>query len=47
MDISNILIWNVRGLNRKSRRDGVRDMVLSTRPDLVCLQETKKEAISR
>lgn len=33
MDPSKILIWNVRGLNRKSRRD----MVCSTRPDLVCL----------
>jgi exonuclease III len=45
MDLSKVLIWNVRGLNRKARRDAVRDMVASTRPDLVCLQETKEEAI--
>jgi len=47
MDPSKILIWNVRGLNRKSRRDAVRSMVADTRPDIVCLQETKKEATSR
>lgn len=47
MNLSKILIWNVRGLNRKARRDVVRMMVESTRPDIVCLQETKKESISR
>lgn len=47
MNLSKILIWNVRGLNRKARRDAVRMMVESTRPDIVCLQETKKESISR
>jgi hypothetical protein len=33
MDPSKILIWNVRRLNRKSRRDAARVMVSSTRPD--------------
>jgi exonuclease III len=47
MDLSKILIWNVRGLNRKSRRDAVRETIASTKPDIVCLQETKKEAISK
>ena len=47
MDPSKILIWNVRGLNKKSRRDAVRSMVADTRPGIVCLQETKKEATSR
>jgi exonuclease III len=46
MDMSKILIWNVWGLNQKSRRDAVRCMVDSPRPD-VCLQETKKAPISR
>ena len=46
MNLSKILIWNVRGPNRKARRDVVRMMVESTRPDIVCLQETK-ESISR
>jgi len=36
----------VRGLNRKARRDSARPMVNSINPDVVCLQETKKEAIS-
>lgn len=47
MDVSKILFWNIRGLNRKARRDAVRVMVASTSPEVVCLQETKKEAISR
>ena len=47
MDPSKILVWNVRGLNRKARRDVVRVMVNSTQPDIVCLQETKVVAISR
>jgi hypothetical protein len=37
----------VRGLNRKSRCDSVREMVISFRPDIVCLQETEKATISR
>ena len=47
MDPSKILFWNVRGLNRKVRRDGVRALVNNTCPDVVCLQETKKSSISR
>jgi exonuclease III len=47
MDLYKVLIWNVHGLNRKARRDAIRDMIASTRPDLVCLQEMKNEAISR
>jgi hypothetical protein len=35
MDLSKVLIWNVRGLNRKARRDVVCDMVGSTRPNIV------------
>ena len=46
MDPSKILVWNARGLNSKSRRDAVWDMVGSTHPDVVCIQETKKAAIS-
>lgn len=46
MDPSKILFWNVRGLNRKVRRDVVRTMVNSTCHDVVCLQETKKSSIS-
>jgi endonuclease/exonuclease/phosphatase family metal-dependent hydrolase len=46
MDVLKILIWNVRGLNRKARCDVVRDLIGSCRPNIVYLQETKKEAIS-
>jgi exonuclease III len=46
MDMSKTLIWNVHGLNCRARRDAVQDMVASTHPDLVCLQETKKAIIS-
>lgn len=41
MDISCILVWNVRGLNGKSHRDTVRDLIAAIKPDIVCLQETK------
>jgi exonuclease III len=46
MDISNFLIWNVRGLNDKSRQDVVKTVVASLSPSLVCLQETKLSNIS-
>lgn len=41
--MANILIWNVRGLNKKSHRDVVRQLINTTRPDVVCLQETKTQ----
>lgn len=46
MDPSKVLIWNVRGLNDRGRRDTVRKMVDSCRPSLICLQETKLSVIS-
>lgn len=36
-----MLVWNVRGFNKKSRQDVIRELIASTRPDVVCLQETK------
>lgn len=41
MDIANISVWNVHGLNRKSHRDAVRDLIASVKPEIICLQETK------
>lgn len=41
MDFSKILVWNVRGLNRKAHRDGVRQVISMSWPEVVCLQETK------
>jgi len=46
MDKLNFLIWNVRGLNDKARRDNLRKVVDDTRPAVVCLQETKLSYIS-
>ena len=47
MDPSKILIWNVRGLNASARQDAVRAEVVSSGVDVVCLQETKMQDISR
>lgn len=47
MDPKNIIVWNVRGLNSTARQDSVRIMVETAKVDIVCLQETKMEAISR
>lgn len=46
MDISHILIWNVRGLNQRAKRDSVRNIVQSSHADIVCLQETKVARIT-
>ena len=44
---SNILCWNVHGLNSRARQDEVHTLVNSSRVDVVCLQETKMAAVSR
>ena len=44
---SNILCWNVRGLNSRARQDAVHTLVNSSRVDVVCLQETKMAVVSR
>lgn len=41
----NILVWNVRGLNSRTRRDAVRDVVRDERVSLLCLEETKMDVI--
>jgi exonuclease III len=46
MDPSNILFWNVRGLNGAARQDVVRNLVVASKIDVVCVQETKMEDIS-
>lgn len=42
----NFLIWNVRGLNDKKRRDMVHQVVQSCQPVVVCIEETKLSHIS-
>lgn len=46
MDLSNIIIWNIRGLNKRAHRDAVRALIADVRPEIVCLQETKTQQIS-
>jgi exonuclease III len=47
MNPSNIICWNVRGLNSKARQDSVRTLISSSKADVVCLQETKMSGISQ
>jgi exonuclease III len=46
MDSNGILIWNVRGLNDRAKRDSIKSLVLDTMPSIVCPQETKLSSIS-
>ncbi|MFS9531863.1 endonuclease/exonuclease/phosphatase family protein, partial [Klebsiella pneumoniae] len=39
--------WNVRGLGDYNKCSIVRDSILSARPNIVCLQETKLSQIDR
>jgi len=47
MNPSSILIWNVQGLNQRDRRNSVREVILSSNADIVCLQETKVANMSQ
>ena len=42
-----IISWNVRGLNEWDERLRVRNLIKNWRLDIVCLQETKLELITR
>ena len=42
-----IISWNVRGLNERDKRLRVRNLIRNWRLDIVCLQETKMELITR
>jgi hypothetical protein len=41
----NLFVWNVRGLNSRARRDGVREFIAQERVSVVCLVETKLTAL--
>lgn len=45
-DNINILVWNVRGLNARARRNVLREVCADARVSLVCVQETKLDVIS-
>jgi exonuclease III len=38
-----VLCWNVRGLNSEKKWNSIRDKIVESQCDIVCLQETKKE----
>ena len=42
-----IISWNVKGLNEKEKRLKVRNFLRTWRADIVCLQETKFEWVTR
>ena len=42
-----IISWNVRGLNEQDKRLRDRNLIRNWRLDIVCLQETKLELITR
>lgn len=41
MDLSNMLVWNIRGMNKKSHRDALRNLIGDIRSKIVSVQETK------
>ena len=42
-----IISWNVRGLNDNEKRLRVRNIIKTWKANIVCLQETKLELITR
>ena len=42
-----ILSWNVRGLGRREKRSVIKDLLCHEKPDIVILQETKRELIDK
>lgn len=38
-----VLCWNIRGLNSNKKWDSIRDKIVESQCDIICLQETKKE----
>ena len=42
-----MISWNVKGLNEVGKRLQIRNLLRAWRPDIVCLQESKLEWITR
>lgn len=38
-----VFCWNVRGLNSERKWSSIKDKIVESQADIVCLQETKKE----
>ena len=41
-----VLSWNVRGANERSERKIIKSFIRNQRVDLICVQETKIQAMS-
>ena len=39
----NLLSWNVRGLNSDKKWNSIRNKIMESKSEIICLQETKKE----
>ena len=42
-----VLCWNVRGLNNPAKKHAVREFVVAAKVNLVCVQETKLDAVDQ
>jgi exonuclease III len=42
-----VLSWNVRGLNSDRKLNDVKDKIVESKYDVICLQETKKDSFER
>lgn len=42
----NVIVWNVRGLNARARRNALFQVVTAANPAIACLQETKLQDVS-
>lgn len=45
-DNFNVLVWNVRGLNARSRRNALRGVCDEAKASIACVQETKMNVIT-
>jgi hypothetical protein len=45
MGSKTFVTWNVCGLNSRACRDVVREMVITEKPSIICLQETKMNVL--
>lgn len=44
MKSSNILYWNIRGINVEAKWESLRDKILESKCDIISVQETKRES---
>jgi hypothetical protein len=40
----NVLCWNIRGINAENKWESLKNKILESQCDFICIQETKKES---